>query len=299
MFFKRLSRSRSNSQSYVDQSPHEGRRSYADEARYASAPDGQAHDSLATDDRRELPSSRQSNTAFNEGLSEKEMYPRQSQPQEVYASPPLSATGGGPVTNGYGSRGAGGYVDDVPPQKMASSQAPPDLLMQAFNQALRPHMDKVDGLENEIADLRAYIDQLEQQRSDVHAWIDKRGLRPGMRKLDNNTPLDRASLTISLRRTSVHRTANGLFLPQLLFHPRSTDTKRATRPQNHNRQLRPPPPAGRPQRLTPYAFIFRLHAQIPTGHQPPQLSAFRPTIRIRPPAQARRQPELARGTRER
>lgn len=172
MFFKRLSRSRSNSQSYVDQSPHDSK--YED-TRYASAPHD---DSLPIDDRRDLPSSRQSDTAFNQGFSGKDMYPRQSQPQEVYASPPLSATGGGPVTNGYGSRGAGGYVDDVPPQKMASSQNPPDLLMQAFNQALRPHMDKVDGLENEIADLRAYIDQLEQQRGDVYAWIDKRGLRP-------------------------------------------------------------------------------------------------------------------------
>jgi septal ring factor EnvC (AmiA/AmiB activator) len=79
------------------------------------------------------------------------------------------------VTNGYGSRG---FQDDLPPQK-AQQQAAPDLLLQAFNQALRPHMDKVDALESEIADLRAYIDQLEAQRSDVHAWIDKRGLRPG------------------------------------------------------------------------------------------------------------------------
>ena len=178
MFFKRLSRSRSrsNSQSYVDtyHSPHDSKHSYPDDQRYPTAPDAGAGDSLPFDDRRDLPSSRQSDTAFNTAPSAKDMYPRQSQPQEVYASPPLSATGGGPVTNGYG-----GYVDDVPPQKMASGQAPPDLLMQAFNQALRPHMDKVDSLENEIADLRAYIDQLEQQRGDVHAWIDKRGLRPG------------------------------------------------------------------------------------------------------------------------
>jgi prefoldin subunit 5 len=52
-------------------------------------------------------------------------------------------------------------------------------LTQAFNTALKPYNDKVDNLENEIADLRAYIDQLEAQRNDIHAWIDKRGLRPG------------------------------------------------------------------------------------------------------------------------
>jgi hypothetical protein len=177
MFFKRLSRSRSNSQSYVDNyaGPNDSSKQSYDA--YASAPVSATDDHI--DDRRDLPSSRQSNTApqFGEEALEKEtsgMYPRQSQPTEVpYASPPMSA--GAPVTNGYGSRGA--FQDDLPPSK--PSQAPPDLLMQAFNQALRPHMDKVDQLESEIADLRAYIDQLEQQRSDVHAWIDKRGLRPG------------------------------------------------------------------------------------------------------------------------
>ena len=80
------------------------------------------------------------------------------------------------MSNGYSS-GVPAY-DDQSPSKHGAG-APPDLLLQAFNQALRPHMDRVDGLEAEIADLRAYIDQLEQQRGDVHAWIDKRGLRPG------------------------------------------------------------------------------------------------------------------------
>ena len=76
--------------------------------------------------------------------------------------------------NGYGH---GGY-DGAPPPS-AKAEPLPDLLTQAFNTALRPYNDKVDNLESEIADLRAYIDQLEAQRNDIHAWIDKRGLRPG------------------------------------------------------------------------------------------------------------------------
>ena len=113
------------------------------------------------------------------------MYPRQSQPSDmgrndgVYVSSPPTRSAGG-MSNGYGD--SGGY-DGMQSQKSSSGAAPPDLLMQAFNQALRPHMDKVDGLESEIQDLRAYIDQLEAQRSEVHAWIDKRGLRPGMKSL--------------------------------------------------------------------------------------------------------------------
>ncbi|KAK3719313.1 hypothetical protein LTR37_004532 [Vermiconidia calcicola] len=189
MFFKRLSRSRSNSQSYVDNySPHDSKansQSYPDDGqRYVSG------GSDAVDDRRDLPSSRQSdNQPFaSDPLLAKEtggsMYPRQNAPTEVqsgmYNSPPMSA-GGPRVTNGYGSSGnmSGGYDRGVSSlQKGDSNAAPENLLMQAFNQALRPHMDKVDSLEREIADLQAYVDQLEQQRSDVHAWIDKRGLRP-------------------------------------------------------------------------------------------------------------------------
>lgn len=184
MFFKRLSRSRSNSQSYVDPYNSPAHDSKFDDARYQSAPVSAASDQLPIDDRRDLPSSRQSDTAFNDGALEKEtstgnMYARQAQPTEVYGSPPMSATANAPpMTNGYSSQ-RGAYQDDLPPQKTSQQIAAPDLLMQAFNQALRPHMDKVDTLEAEIQDLRAYIEQLEQQRGDVHAWIDKRGLRPG------------------------------------------------------------------------------------------------------------------------
>src|ERR1700761_1870247 len=114
MFFKRLSRSRSNSQSYVDtyHSPHDSKQSYSqDDARYASAPVSAGSDTVPVDDRRELPSSRQSNTASqlaSDPLLAKEtgatMYPRQSAPTEVqmqrdYNSPPMSA--GAQRTNGY------------------------------------------------------------------------------------------------------------------------------------------------------------------------------------------------------
>jgi phage-related minor tail protein len=64
---------------------------------------------------------------------------------------------------------------------MASGKAEPmpDLLAQAFNQAVRPYTEKIEHLENQLADLQAWVEQLEQQRSEVHSWIDKRGLRPG------------------------------------------------------------------------------------------------------------------------
>ena len=190
MLFKRFSRSRSNSQSYVDpyQSPHDSKTDSAsyDDARYSttdrygappmSAGSGAQH----YDDRRDLPSSIQSNNAplmsFGDSGGKEttvdNMYPRQSQPTEV---PNMQSSYNSPRTNGYG--GGDGYEVHPPSRK---EQPAADLLMQAFNQALKPHMDKVDQMEAEIADLRGYISQLEQQQSDVHAWIDKRGLRPGM-----------------------------------------------------------------------------------------------------------------------
>ena len=184
MFFKRLSRSRSNSQSYVDSySPHDsktGSTTY-DYEKTISQPASAGAEQQHFDDRRDLPSSRQSNTApqFGDSLEETtsatQMYPRQSQPTEVGGRDGIYNTQSN--GNGYGPSSAG-YDGGMASQKMDSMHAAPDLLTQAFNQALRPHMDKVEGLESEIADLRAYIDQLEGQRGEVHAWIDKRGLRP-------------------------------------------------------------------------------------------------------------------------
>ena len=179
MFFKRLSRSRSrsNSQSYVDdyRSPHDSKtnsQSYDDKYdKYDKYAQGSPTDAQAPPSR--SGSERQNTT------SEKDMYNRQSAPQEVqhgkYASPPQSAGGQRGMTNG-------GYDFGGQPSPAVSKPDPapaPDLLMQAFNMALKPYTDKTEALETEIADLRAYIDQLESQRSDIHAWIDKRGLRPG------------------------------------------------------------------------------------------------------------------------
>ncbi|KAK5150186.1 hypothetical protein LTS14_010315 [Recurvomyces mirabilis] len=198
VFFKRLSRSRSNSQSYVDNqynnnnnnnnnnSPHDSKYNSAsyDDSKFADDKYNVAGERDREDSR--PGSSRQANHQ-NDGVLGKEtgMYARQNQPTEVgsntqYQSPPVSAggprSGGqqGGMSNGYGSYDSG--MNSAAPK--SSHEPAPDLLLQAFNQALRPYTNKVETLESEIADLRAYIDQLEAQRGDVHAWIDKRGLRP-------------------------------------------------------------------------------------------------------------------------
>lgn len=55
----------------------------------------------------------------------------------------------------------------------------PDPLTRAFNEAVRPYLDKIDRLEAEIEEKTIDIQQLEDERADMYAWIDKRGLRAG------------------------------------------------------------------------------------------------------------------------
>ena len=55
--------------------------------------------------------------------------------------------------------------------------AAPDPLTKAFNEAIKPYVDQIETLKNEVEDLTLQLQQLEDD------WIDKRGLRAG------NTPL--------------------------------------------------------------------------------------------------------------
>ncbi|KAF2113482.1 hypothetical protein BDV96DRAFT_601630 [Lophiotrema nucula] len=148
MFFKR--RSRANS--YIESDPPPRSQSYDD---YEKRPD----------------SSRTSQPPLaSPTADEKEMsYPRTQQPQEPA---------------GYGARNMNGPVSNMsnPTPPMSSgrigAEPMPDLLAQAFNQAVQPYKERIDALETQIQDMQNWVEQLEQQRAEVHSWIDKRGLRP-------------------------------------------------------------------------------------------------------------------------
>lgn len=155
MFFKRLSRSRSNSQSYIDTnySPHDSKTAYDD------------------DDYDNRPDSARGPPTKSASLNDASMFAQQPQSMDNFNAP---RAGPQLMSNGFGG-----------PTKPASVSAPiqpepmPDLLTRAFNEAVRPYTNRVEELENEVADLKAWVEQLEAQRREVHAWIDKRGLRPG------------------------------------------------------------------------------------------------------------------------
>lgn len=99
-----------------------------------------------------------------------DMYPRPQQPQET--AYPQGAPNGGHNAMPIRSQ-------QVPNMSSSKPEPMPDLLAQAFNQAVRPYTEKIEQLESQLADMQAWVDQLEQQRAEVHNWIDKRGLRPG------------------------------------------------------------------------------------------------------------------------
>ncbi|PNS16283.1 hypothetical protein CAC42_6390 [Sphaceloma murrayae] len=162
MFFKRLSRSRSNSQSYVDD--------------YAPRHDSKANSGAYDDvDYNQRPgSSQQPNSSAPLNKQSGNMYSPQDISSQDYSTTSLPR--GAPATNGYGSapRRASVSGGSAP----IASETAPDLLTRAFNEAIRPYTNKLEEQEIELGDLRAYVEQLEAQRKEVHAWIDKRGLRP-------------------------------------------------------------------------------------------------------------------------
>ncbi|TKX26571.1 hypothetical protein C1H76_1103 [Elsinoe australis] len=162
MFFKRLSRSRSNSQSYVDD--------------YAPRHDSKANSGNYDDvDYNQRPGSSQlPNSSAPLNKPSANMYSPQDMPGQDYSTPPLSR--GAAQPNGY--TGAPRRTSIGAGSAPVSSEAAPDLLTRAFNEAIRPYTNKLEDMDMELGELRAYIEQLEAQRKEVHAWIDKRGLRP-------------------------------------------------------------------------------------------------------------------------
>lgn len=192
VFFKRLSRSRSNSQSYVDSydSRHDSKTNSASyDDKYAVAPQVQSPTDLEHD--QGVPIRSASNAAPpqladpvpKDTSQSQDMYARRDRPTEVSSQDRYQyrdqSTGRQNMSNGYGASAGGGYDSAPSSAHKTGTAGAPDLLLQAFNQAIRPYSDKIENLEGEVADLKAYIDALERQRGEVHAWIDKRGLRPG------------------------------------------------------------------------------------------------------------------------
>ncbi|KAF2180534.1 hypothetical protein K469DRAFT_592109 [Zopfia rhizophila CBS 207.26] len=171
MFFKR--RSRANS--YVDHDPPPRSQSY--------------------DDYEKRPDSSRNSQPLSSPTDEKEMYPRPQQPQEAYPR--------GMQNGGHNAMPAMG--NPTPPMSGNKTEPMPDLLAQAFNQAVRPYTDKIEQLESQLADLQSWVEQLEAQRAEVHSWIDKRGLRPDVppsiaKIMDTTTPDAAVTLNAQLDR---------------------------------------------------------------------------------------------------
>lgn len=153
MFFKR--RSRANS--YIDNDPPPRSQSYDD---YEKRPDSSRN------------SQQQQPPQVTSPIDDKEMYPRPQAPQDAYPR--------GMSNGGHNSAAVPNMGQSTPQLSSGKIEPMPDMLAQAFNQAVRPYAEKIEQLESQLAEAQAWVEQLEQQRAEVHSWIDKRGLRPGM-----------------------------------------------------------------------------------------------------------------------
>jgi len=127
-----------------------------------------------------------------------DMYPRQQQPQETASLPTR-----GLMNNGHNSMPPS--MNTRAPTGASNPEPMPDFLMQAFNQSIRPYTEKIEQLEQQLADMQAWVEQLEQQRAEVHSWIDKRGLRPDVppsiaKIMDTTTPDAAIALNAQLDR---------------------------------------------------------------------------------------------------
>ena len=194
-FLKRLSRSRGNSTSYVEDSYQ--RSSASPTAGTGPRPPSsyqspaQFRDDTAVDPH--LSATLTSPVDPDHPVPREPMYPS-SGGGGGYATArtqPLQ-TNGMRASRGQSSAGDSGYMDgpttpaytkESPYERgvpqSAQSGNPPDLLTRAFNEAIRPYTEKIEQLEEQMADLQEYVRSQDQQRMEIFAWIDKRGLRPG------------------------------------------------------------------------------------------------------------------------
>ncbi|KAF2734556.1 hypothetical protein EJ04DRAFT_240530 [Polyplosphaeria fusca] len=177
MFFKR--RSRANS--YIDNDPP------------------QRSQSQSYDDYEKRPDSNRDSNRESQPLAsptdDKDMYPRSQAPQDAYGRGMSNGNSGIPANMG----------NPTPPMSSGKTEPMPDLLAQAFNQAVRPYTDKIEQLEQQLHDMQGWVEQLEQQRAEVHSWIDKRGLRPDVppsiaKIMDTTTPDAAVTLNAQLDR---------------------------------------------------------------------------------------------------
>ena len=117
----------------------------------------------------------------------KDMYRRPDAPQEVYHQAPAQQPVQQPqqqvplnkMSQPFGNGSTGRLMPDLRSATPAGAGPMPDLLKQAFNEAVRPYSEKIDRLERELADAQSWIGTLEAERAEIMAWIDRRNLRPG------------------------------------------------------------------------------------------------------------------------
>jgi hypothetical protein len=93
---------------------------------------------------------------------------------------------------------------------MLNLEKTPDPLTRAFNEAIKPYLEKIELLQQDLEDAQQQVQQYEAERAEMHAWIDKRGLRPG--KIQFRNTIASIALTLTVRPDSTS-CCNYVFVP--------------------------------------------------------------------------------------
>lgn len=191
-----------------------------------------------------------------------------------------------------------GTSSDATTHTAPTTMAPaPDPLTKAFNDAIRPYMEKIENLQNELDDVTLNVQQLEDERADMHAWIDKRGLRagkgpsfhPSHPSQSRVRSLPESSLTSSSYRCPTPHRRRNEYRPFI-----SPDPELPHRPQNDRPKRRPPPPPRQPNNAPPHLNLRNDPPHSPPLYRIPLHPPRRRLPRLRTNHKTRRQPELPR-----
>lgn len=173
-------------------------------------------------------------------------------------------------------------LPDLPNGSSGGFEPTPDPLTRAFNDAIKPYLERINLLQgdvdeannrinllkNDLDNANAHVNRLENEKASFHNWIDKRGLRPDLptdlsQSIADTSPVAASTLATQLDRKmtminfSLHHLADSL--PNPIPASTVTDTLSTLLPKISYLSTLPTGPAFAFESLTKLAGNLNSH----------------------------------------